>query len=34
MAGAPAGRRVHSPLSLLGQHDEEILGWLEEGKQR
>jgi formyl-CoA transferase len=34
MAGAPAGRRAHSAPPLLGQHDEEILGWLEEGKQR
>ncbi|SHN85701.1 CoA-transferase family III [Geodermatophilus obscurus] len=34
LAGAPAGRQGHSAPPLLGQHDEEILGWLEEGSDR
>jgi formyl-CoA transferase len=35
LAGAPAGRRRHSAPPRLGQHDEEILGWLaEEGNDR
>ncbi len=34
LAGAPAGRHRHSAPPLLGQHDEEILGWLEEGNGR
>ncbi|MGY1762047.1 CaiB/BaiF CoA transferase family protein [Geodermatophilus sp. SYSU D00779] len=34
LAGAPAGRQGHGAPPLLGQHDEEILGWLEEGDGR
>ena len=34
LAGAPAGRKGHSAPPLLGQHDDEILRWLEEGNDR
>jgi crotonobetainyl-CoA:carnitine CoA-transferase CaiB-like acyl-CoA transferase len=34
MTGDPAGRQRHSAPPLLGQHDDEILHWLEEGDDR
>jgi crotonobetainyl-CoA:carnitine CoA-transferase CaiB-like acyl-CoA transferase len=34
LAGVPAGRQRHSAPPLLGQHDEEILRWLDEGSDR
>jgi crotonobetainyl-CoA:carnitine CoA-transferase CaiB-like acyl-CoA transferase len=34
LAGAPAGRKGHSAPPLLGQHDDEILRWLDEGNDR
>jgi crotonobetainyl-CoA:carnitine CoA-transferase CaiB-like acyl-CoA transferase len=34
LAGAPAGRQGHRAPPLLGQQDEEILGWLAEGDGR
>jgi crotonobetainyl-CoA:carnitine CoA-transferase CaiB-like acyl-CoA transferase len=34
LAGAAAGRKGHSAPPLLGQHDDEILRWLDEGNDR